>query len=85
VVDRCPICNRRAAARQELPWLTVGCGVCRAFRITVPAAEVVAVYSAAIRQRVSARIPEASSDGLRLDVDLEVLEALARGRTIAGR
>ena len=68
----------------ESPWLTVSCGTCGRFRMTVPAAGVVGLYSSALCQRVSAALRRAALDGSSLDVDLEVLEELAFGdpRTI---
>jgi hypothetical protein len=56
------VCGVRAAVRPEPPWLAVSCVKCGAFRITIPAAEIVGLYSAAIRQRVSSRLRRAASE-----------------------
>ena len=81
----CPVCRHDAAVRPEPPWLFVRCRTCGTFRITVPAAEVVSLYITTIRQRVSSQLRRAALSEGPLDVDLALLEELARGRTIAGR
>jgi hypothetical protein len=74
----CPVCGVRAAVRSEPPWLAVSCGNCGTYRITVPAAEVVGLYSAALRRRVSSRVRTAALDrGQNLAVDLNLLDVLA--------
>jgi hypothetical protein len=63
----------------------VACGNCGTYRITVAAAEVVGLYAAAIRRRVSSRVRTAALDrGQNLAVDLNLLDEVAGEEPFVG-
>jgi hypothetical protein len=80
----CPVCLTSCSVVPDPPWLGMACPKCGPYRITVPAAGVVGLYSAQLCQRVSSLLHRSALEGSPLDVDLEVLEELAFGdrRTI---